>query len=305
MKRNTRALWALAVAAVFLSACGNNERDEDTSANARQQSAGNEQVTYEGEWATGIGGDMILATTTSTYDSRLLDDLVPIFEDQTGVNVKIISVGTGAALEMGKSGEADALLTHAPDLEEELVKEGHVINRHRVMQNDFVIVGPADDPAETEGLTVEDAFAAIKTGNHLFYTRGDNSGTHMKERSVWDMAGIDPEYDHYEETGQGMGGTLRIAAERSGYALADRGTFLSLQEELDTLDILVEGDDVLLNIYHVMQVDPEKSGQINEEAAEAFVSFFLDQTIQDRIADFGIDQYGQPLFFKQEQQGAN
>lgn len=276
-------LVTMLVTGSLLGACGNEESDERSGDNEAD-----------------IGGNMILATTTSTYDSGLLDELIPVFEDETDVNVQIISVGTGAALEMGERGEADALLTHAPDAEQELEDAGDVMNRHQVMHNDFVIVGPVDDPADTAGLAVDEAFVNIYEGEHLFYTRGDNSGTHMQELAIWKLADIEPDFDNYEETGQGMGDTLRISAERGGYALTDRGTYLSLQEELDTLEILVDGDDILLNIYHVMQVNPDKSDQINQEAAEAFVTFFMDEDVQEMIADFGIDQYGQPLFFRRD-----
>lgn len=286
----------MVMASILMAACGNEEASE-VAENGDVKDAENQN---EAAWHVDIGGNMILATTTSTYDSGLLDELIPVFEDKTGVNVQIISVGTGAALEMGERGEADALLTHAPDAEQKLEDTGHVINRHQVMHNDFVIVGPVDDPAETAGLPADEAFARIFEGGHLFYTRGDHSGTHMQEVAIWETAGIEPDYEHYEETGQGMGDTLRIGAERGGYALADRGTFLSLQEELDTLDVLVEGDGMLLNIYHVMQVDPDHSDQINADAAEAFVTFFMDEEIQEMIAEFGVDQYGQPLFFRSE-----
>ncbi|ADI00411.1 substrate-binding domain-containing protein [Salisediminibacterium selenitireducens] len=300
MKTKIGLFILLGMATALPAACSNEGESDQQESPDEDPAEELSQDDSSGDWRADIGGNMILATTTSTYDSGLLDGLIPVFEDGTGVNVQIISVGTGATLEMGERGEADALLTHAPEAEQELEDAGHVINRHQVMHNDFVIVGPVDDPAETAGLSVDEAFANIYEGEHLFYTRGDNSGTHMQELAIWEMAGIEPGYDNYEETGQGMADTLRIGAERGGYALTDRGTYLSLEEELDTLDILVEGDGILLNIYHVMQVDPDHSDQINADAAEAFVIFLMDEEIQEMIAEFGVDQYGQPLFFRRE-----
>lgn len=242
--------------------------------------------------------DMILSTTTSTQDSGLLDELLPIFEEQTGYNVKTVAVGSGQALAMGEKGEADALLTHAPADEEKLEQNGDVINRKRVMYNDFVILGPLDDPAQIKDKPVTEAFAQIANTNAIFVSRGDDSGTHKKEMSIWQEAGIDPiGQDWYVETGQGMGDTLRVAAERQGYVLTDRGTYLSLKEMLNDMVVVVEGDESLLNIYHVMQVNPEKSDLINDEAAEAFVAFMVSKEIQELIGQFGVDQYGEPLFF--------
>lgn len=244
-----------------------------------------------------IGGQMILATTTSTYDSGLLDVLVPLFEEKTGVEVKIISVGSGHALSMGRNGEADTLLVHAPAEEEVLEDEGAVINRHRVMHNDFVVLGPEDDPASIKDLSIENAFTSIQDQHAHFYSRGDDSGTHFKELSIWKKANIDPTFASYQETGQGMGDTLRVVAEKGGYALTDRSTYLSLQDSLEPLTILVEGDESLENIYHVMQVNPDLSEQINAEAAEAFVSFFTSKDTQETIETFGKEEFGQALFF--------
>lgn len=248
--------------------------------------------------------DMILSTTTSTQDSGLLDELLPIFEEQTGYNVKTVAVGSGQALAMGEKGEADALLTHAPADEEKLEQNGDVINRKRVMYNDFVILGPLDDPAQIKDKPVTEAFAQIANTNAIFVSRGDDSGTHKKEMSIWQETGIDPTgQDWYVETGQGMGDTLRVAAERQGYVLTDRGTYLSLKEMLNDMVVVVEGDESLLNIYHVMQVNPEKSDLINDEAAEAFVAFMVSKEVQELIGQFGVDQYGEPLFFPDAETG--
>ncbi|PYZ94068.1 tungsten ABC transporter substrate-binding protein [Salipaludibacillus keqinensis] len=240
---------------------------------------------------------LILATTTSTYDSGLLDELIPLYQDETGIEVKIISVGSGQALAMAESGEADVLLVHAPSEEENLEKEGIVINRHRVMHNDYVLLGPTTDPAETKDSSIEDALISIIESDAPFYSRADDSGTHLKELELWKDTGITTFPDAYQETGQGMGNTLRITAEKNGYTLTDRGTFLYLQDSLDPLGILVQGDESLENIYHVMQVHPDQSDQINTEAAETFINFFIRKDIQLLIKSYGFEEWGEPLFF--------
>ncbi|MBO8142691.1 MAG: substrate-binding domain-containing protein [Firmicutes bacterium] len=241
--------------------------------------------------------DVILATTTSTQDSGLLDYLIPLFEEKTGFRVKAIAVGTGQALALGERGEADVLLTHAPAAEEQMAAAGHVVNRRRVMYNDFVVAGPAGDPAGVRGLPVVDSFRRIAEAGAVFVSRGDNSGTHMKELSLWTDAGVNPQgQPWYVETGQGMGRTLSVASERLGYTLTDRGTYLALRHLLGDMEILVEGDSILFNVYHVMQVNPEKSPMINSAGAEAFVAFMVSDEVQAIIADFGVDKYGQPLF---------
>ena len=250
--------------------------------------------------AVGCGGggeEVILATTTSTYDSGLLDALVPDFEDQTDYEVKIIAVGTGQALAMGERGDADVLLVHAPSSELELVESGAAINRQLVMHNDFIIVGPEDDPADIEGTTsAADAFTTIHESEATFVSRGDDSGTHKKEKAIWESAGLDPEgQSWYEQSGQGMGATLQIANQKDAYTLSDRGTYLALSENLE-LVVLVEGDPVLFNVYHVMQVNPEEFDKVNDEGGAAFVDFMISEEVQDIIKDFGVDKFGQPLF---------
>ncbi|WP_425593709.1 substrate-binding domain-containing protein [Cytobacillus gottheilii] len=242
--------------------------------------------------------DLILATTTSTQDSGLLDELIPIFEEEENINVKTIAVGTGQALEMGTQGEADVLLVHAPAAEQEIVDSGDAINRKRVMYNDFIMIGPKEDPAGVSGLPVQEAFVKISEENAVFISRGDDSGTHKKELGIWEAAGITPsENSGYTETGQGMGDTLQIAADRGGYVLTDRATFLAHQDTLG-LSILVEGDEGLLNIYHVMQVNPEKHNKVYAEGAEAFGDFMVSDETQKVIEEFGKDEYGEALFFK-------
>ncbi|MDI6871407.1 MAG: substrate-binding domain-containing protein [Bacillota bacterium] len=241
--------------------------------------------------------DVILATTTSTVDTGLLDLLIPKFEAQTGYKVKPIGVGTGQALAMGEKGEADVLLTHAPASEKPLLDKGLVTDYKLVMHNDFVIVGPADDPAKIKGTRVAaDAFRKIAAAGALFVSRGDDSGTHKTEKSLWQKANLKPGGSWYQESGSGMGQTLLIASEKRGYTLTDRGTYLAQKKNIK-LDILVEGDKDLLNIYHVMAVNPAKFAKVNAAGARAFVEFMVSPEIQKLIGEFGKDKYGSPLFF--------
>ncbi len=239
--------------------------------------------------------NIILATTTSTQDSGLLDVLVPLFEAQTGYTVKTVAVGTGAALAMGEEGNADVLLVHAPASEMVLMESGACTDRFLIMHNDFVIVGPADDPAAIRGMTsAGEAFGGIASAQASFASRGDDSGTHKKEKSIW--ADSTPAWAGYIESGQGMGDTLMIASEKGAYTLTDRATYLANQGNLD-LEILVEGDAVLLNVYHVMTVNPDNWENINYEGALAFANFLISDETQAIIKEFGVDTFGQPLFF--------
>ncbi|QGP92060.1 Tungstate-binding protein TupA [Neomoorella glycerini] len=243
--------------------------------------------------------DLILATTTSTMDSGLLDVLIPMFEKKTGYTVKPNAVGTGQALAMGDKGNADVLLVHAPEAEMELVKKGTAINRQLVMHNDFIIVGPPGDPAGIKGAKkAVDALKQIAARQAIFVSRGDDSGTHKMEKSLWQAANIKPQGKWYQEAGSGMGQTLNIASEKGGYTLTDRATYLSLKKNLK-LDIMVEGEKALLNIYHVMQVNPDKfpGMAINSEGARAFVDFMVAPETQQVIGNFGKDKFGQSLFF--------
>lgn len=260
-------------------------------------SSGNTQGKAEQGQPAPQNRDVILATTTSTQDSGLLDVLIPEFEKKTGYKVKTIAVGTGQALEMGKKGEADVLLVHAPKAEKELVDSGVGINYRLVMHNDFIVVGPENDPAGISSAqnTVE-AFKKIAQTRSTFVSRGDESGTHKKEKDIWKEAGITPGGKWYQEAGTGMGNTLNIASEKGGYTLSDRATYLANQKHLK-LKILFEGDKTLLNIYHVMQVNPEKFSKVNAEGAKAFVDFMVSPETQQIIGKFGVDKYGQPLFF--------
>ncbi len=242
--------------------------------------------------------ELILATTTSTQDSGLLDVLLPVFEKQTGYKVKPIAVGSGQAMTMGERGEADVLLVHAPDSEKKFMESGHGVDRRLVMHNDFVILGPREDPAKIKGEQL--AIAALKkvaAAKAVFVGRGDNSGTDQLEQKLWKLANLDPKgQTWYQQTGQGMGATLNIAAERSGYTISDRATYLANKKTLK-LEVLVEGDKSLLNVYHVITVNPKKSDKINAQGATAFADFMVASATQETITRFGVDRYGQPLFF--------
>jgi tungstate transport system substrate-binding protein len=242
--------------------------------------------------------NIILATTTSTQDTGLLDVLIPIFEKETGYFVKTIAVGSGQAMKMGEKGEADVLLVHSPDAEKQFIADGFGVSRQLVMHNDFIIVGPAADPAKIKGMkSSAAALKLISNTNALFVSRGDNSGTNAKEKTLWKKADVTPVGQKwYQETGSGMGQTLNVAAEKKGYTLTDRGTYLSLKKNLG-LDILVEGDPALLNIYHVIEVNVDKWPKVNVEGAKAFADFMVSKNTQNIIKTFGIDKFGSPLFF--------
>ncbi|MGG0717328.1 substrate-binding domain-containing protein [Robertmurraya massiliosenegalensis] len=279
---------------VFIAACGNTENENNEGSTSEQETPATEE-TAEAEVT-----DLILATTTSTQDSGLLEELLePMFEEAHPYDLKIIAVGTGAALEMGVNGEADVLLTHAPASEQELVDNGDVQNYKRVMYNDFIIVGPTADPAGIKGLPVNEAFQKLFDESSVFVSRGDDSGTHKMELGLWEAIGVTPsENASYAETGQGMGASLQVAADKEGYILTDRATYLAQKENYADMDILVEGDEALLNIYHVMEVNPEKNDQINNDGAKAFVEFMVDEEVQNKIEEFGKEEYGQSLFYK-------
>jgi tungstate transport system substrate-binding protein len=248
-------------------------------------------------WAQ--SSSVILATTTSTQDSGLLDVLVPMFEKKTGLTVKTISVGTGQALALAARGEADVTLAHAPSIEKKYVEEGKLLSRRLVMYNDFVIIGPASDPARIKGLGAVEAMKRISASRSRFVSRGDKSGTHALELDLWRQAGfapgIAPEAAWYIESGQGMGQTLGIADDRRAYTLADRGTWLAFQKRV-SLPVLVEKDKPLLNLYSVMEVNPANGPRVNAAGGKAFADFMLAPESQAVIKIFGADRYGQPLF---------
>jgi tungstate transport system substrate-binding protein len=242
--------------------------------------------------------DLIMSSTTSTGDSGLMDVLIPMFEAKTGYKVKPIYVGTGAAIAMGEKGEADVLLVHDPNSEVKYMDAGHGVTRKLVMHNDYIIVGPANDPAGIKGMAVaKDAFAKLAASGSIFISRGDNSGTNKAELALWKAAGITAKgQTWYQESGQGMGATLTIASEKQAYTITDRATYLATKANLQ-VGILVQGDPLLLNIYHVITVNPAKSTSINEKGAKAFLDFMISDEAQKAIKTFGVDKYGEPLFF--------
>jgi tungstate transport system substrate-binding protein len=240
---------------------------------------------------------LLLISTTSTQDSGLLDVLLPAFEKQSGYQVQLVSVGSGQALQMAEEGNADVLLVHSPAAEKDFMAQGFGMERRLVMHNDFVLVGPASDPAGIKGKTLPEALKAIYESGATFVSRGDQSGTNVKELALWKTAGLDPATrPWYLETGQGQGATLSIASEKGGYALTDRGTFLAYRANV-ALMILVEGDASLLNVYHVITVNPEKWPKVNLAGAQAFADFITSAQGQQIIRDFGVGEYGQPLFY--------
>ncbi|MBT2698084.1 substrate-binding domain-containing protein [Bacillus sp. ISL-40] len=284
MLKNRYLGFLLALMLLILAACGNSDTNHSAEKVKRT----------EPKAAT----EMILATTTSTQDSGLLDVLIPMFEKENNVKVKTIAVGTGQALEMGTKGEADVLLVHAPAAEKAVVDAGDAINYKRVMYNDFILVGPKENPAGVSGDDINAAFKKLSERQATFVSRGDDSGTHKKELGIWAAASIKPTGEWYVSTGQGMGQTLQVAAEKKGYVLTDRATWLAQEKNLDTLQIVVEGGKDLMNIYHVMQVNPEKHDKINSKDAEKFVEFVVDAKTQDVIEEFGKKEYGQSLFMR-------
>ncbi len=264
---------------------------------------------------TATATSLILATTTSTADSGLLDYLLPEFEKVCNCKVDVIAVGTGQAIEMGSKGDADLLLVHSRQSEDRFVAEGHARERFDVMYNDFIIVGPKDDPAHIAGVkSGKEAFRAIAHAQATFVSRGDKSGTHNKELSIWSSAAITPtaEMTWYKSLGQGMGDTLLFAQESRAYTLSDRGTWLAMQDKLPDLTILVGGekladnpDSKLLNPYGVMAVNPDKHPGVRYDLAMQFVTWILSPEAQKMIGEFGTDKFGQPLFHPGAPTGEN
>ncbi len=312
-------LLVLLVPLLALAACGGTAQTPppaDEPAATDEQGATDAPAVADDDAAAAdaAGGDIApatnpdvvrLATTTSTADSGLLDALVPDFEQQSGKTVEIIAVGTGQALALGSSGDADVVLVHARSREDAFVASGDGINRRDVMYNDFIIVGPLDDPAGIEGLAVaSEAFALIAERGVPFASRGDDSGTHTKEQGIWgDAGGIPAGQAWYKSLGQGMGETLITANELQAYTLTDRATFLSSRDNLPDLAILVGGenlaensDPVLLNPYGVIPVNPEQHPGVNYAGAEEFVAWLTSPDVQAQIGAFGADTFGQPLF---------
>lgn len=238
---------------------------------------------------------VILTTTTSVQDSGLLDALVPVFERRTGFSLKAVAVGTGQALSLGARGEADVTVAHAPELERRYLAEGRFLRRRLVMWNDVVLLGPPEDPAGVRGRTVRVALGRIAQARAPFVSRGDHSGTHLLELGLWRAAGVVPSGPWYLETGQGMGATLGVAAERRAYTLVDRGTFLSYGAR-GPLAVLVEGDRELLNVYSVLEVNPANGPRVNAAGGRAFADFLVSSEAQRLIGEYGVIRWGRPLF---------
>jgi tungstate transport system substrate-binding protein len=240
---------------------------------------------------------LTLATTTSTQDSGLLDLLLPKFRAETGIDVKVVAVGSGQAMELGRRGDADVLLVHAPEAEQQFVQEGYGVHRYPLMFNDFVIVGPLNDPVAIKGMTsAVEALRKIAAAKGTFVSRADKSGTHAKEQSLWKLAEINPQGDWYLKAGAGMAETLRTASEKGAYTLTDRATYLAQRTKLD-LEVVVVKDELLLNHYALVQLSAAKYPDLNHEGAERFISFLFGSEAQRAIATFGQDKFGQPLFF--------
>ncbi len=265
------------VAAVLLAGCG-------TTPSSTGPAAG-----------TAAEKSLILATTTSTQDSGLLDELLPEFTRESGWQVKTLAVGSGQAIELGRRGEADVLLVHSPAAEEKLVAEGVTGSRRLVMHNDFVLVGPKADPAGIRGTASGQAMKKIAAAKAVFVSRGDESGTHAKEKDLWSKAGTTPGGSWYQSTGQGMGETLRVASEKAGYTLTDRATYLAQRDSL-SLDVLSEGDRDLLNVYHVIEITKKAGDRVRPDGAKAFADWIVAEPAQRAIGEFGRAKFGQPLF---------
>ena len=296
-----RASWLAALllalaAALGLVACGGDEESKET-ATPQAAVTGTPQAATSTPIVRSGPKEVILATTTSVQDSGLLDVLVPEFEKESGYNLKVIAVGTGQTLAMGQRGDADVLVVHAPASEKALIDDGSAINRRLVMHNDFIIVGPEKDPAGIAGMTsAVDAMKKIADTGSTFVSRGDDSGTNKMELSLWKKAEVEPEGESwYEQSGQGMGPTLQIANQKDGYTLTDRGTYLAQGENL-SLTLLVEGDPVLLNVYSVMEVNPDKFDLVNGAGGKAFADFMVSEKAQQMIGEFVDKKSGKPLF---------
>lgn len=280
-RKGISVLLICAVAMLLMAGCSNGQ----SAQKAEEQQPAEPQ------------GTIILATTTSTQDSGLLDYLLPEFKNDTGWEVNTIAVGTGKALQMGVDGEADVLLVHARASEDEFMANGDGTLRYDVMYNDFILVGPAADPAGVKECNnvIADSLAAIANSQSEFISRGDDSGTHKKELAIWKAAGIEPAGDWYISAGAGMGDVLKMADEKQAYTITDRATYLAMQDSLE-LEIVCEKDTDMLNPYGVITVNPEKNDQINAEGAKAFADWLVSERGQELIGQFGVEEYGMPLF---------
>jgi tungstate transport system substrate-binding protein len=308
-RRTATLLAGIAAAALLVTACSTAASPAPTAVPTEQvaapvtaapatQTPATPAPTEAPSAAPSIAGskDIILATTTSTQDSGLLDVLIPAFEQATGYSVKTVAVGSGQALKMGSEGNADVLLVHSPAAEKEFMAAGDGVDRELVMHNSFLIVGPKDDPAGIAGMTsAADAFQKIVDSGATFVSRGDGSGTETKELGIWKKLGTKPAGDAYLQSGQGMGATLQIASEKGAYTLTDSATWGAQKDQLD-LEVVVQGDPSLLNVYHVIGVNPAKWPKVNADGAKAFAAYILGPEGQGIIGSFGLDASGHPLF---------
>ena len=286
----------LLILALLLAACGGNSEPAANNANNGGETAVANTTEPMAEPA-GEAQSLILATTTSTQDSGLLDFILPVFEEEYNVTIEVIAVGTGQALQLGVDGNADVLLVHARAREDEFMANGDGIRREDVMYNDFVVLGPASDPAGILGKNkASRAFEMIAEAQAPFVSRGDDSGTHTKEKSIWAEAGIEPAGDWYISAGQGMGAVLTMADEQQAYTLSDRATYLARTLEGTELQIMVEGDSILFNPYGVIAVNPDKGEHIKNDLANQFIDWLISLPTQELITEFGVAEFGSPLF---------
>lgn len=303
MKKASKWL-ALALAAVLAgtaAGCSSNPETEASTTAAETE----ETTTISAEEASSIAAEnvLLMATTTSTDDTGLLDYLQPLFLEATGIDLQWTAVGTGDAIQMGRDGEVDIVLVHSRAQEDAFVADGFGVERYQVMYNDFIIIGPKDGPvAKTEDIGA--VFQQIRDEELTFVSRGDNSGTHNKEAGIWESLGI-TDYErnpNYVSAGAGMGDTINMADELGGYCLSDRGTWLSRQADYPDMEIVCEGSDDLLNQYGVIAVNPEKYPDVNYAAATTFIDWICSQEVQELIGQFGVEEYGEPLFFPNAEQ---
>lgn len=287
--KNKIVIFLCLMLSTVLIACGKTAKPDDTTQNTPAETS-----TETTAADTAMKGKIILATTTSTQDSGLLDEVLPDFTKKTGWEVDTIAVGTGEALKMGENGEADVLLVHAKEKEEAFIEGGYGLKRYDVMYNDFVIVGPKGDIEKSEDANA--TFQTIFDNQYPFVSRGDESGTHTKELSIWKNVNITPgDNPNYISAGQGMGATLLMAEEKQAYTLSDRATWLATKAKT-TMDIVCEKDSQLLNQYGVIAVNPEINTKINNEGAQEFIDWMLSEDTQKLIGDFGTEEYGEALF---------
>lgn len=309
--KKQRKLLAMILTGVMLTVaiggCGSREEPtpEDPPAEVPAEAQGDnqdeglteasEEETVESAEKKGV---LMMATTTSTADTGLLDYLAPIFLEETGWELQWNAVGTGEALKMGENGDVDIVLVHAKASEEEFVANGFGVERFPVMYNDFVVIGPKEPVAPTED--IESLFKTIQEDQLTFVSRGDDSGTDKKEKGIWKKLELDPaENPDYLESGQGMGATITMADEKNAYCLTDRGTWLKMKNDADVeigLDIVCEGAPDLLNQYGIIAVNPEKYPEVNNEAANAMIEWICSEKTQELIGNYGVDQYGEALF---------